>query len=204
MKQRILITIALISILAACIPEVSRSVKSPLARPHIIFEMRDVGAVYSPLHRANLPFVSSPPGPCNMNVTSTEVSSLFLNDAGQHRVNARCDTSLVKAAQHRADDMATRGYFSHNDPEGHTPNYWARTLGCRLPDWYPVEGNQIESIALNYPTAAEAWAAWLSSPGHRVHVLGELDFYAQQIVYGVGVSRSAWGTTYVLMSSPSC
>src|SRR3989344_6677305 len=31
---------------------------------------------------------------------------------------------LEKAAQMKADDMATKGYFAHNTPDGKTPWYW--------------------------------------------------------------------------------
>lgn len=183
--------------------------RSPLAR-EIVPTLPD-GLVYrlvrmaptSPLHKLNLPLVMKP-GECGMGVTASQLADLFVHDPNQQRVQPVCNIFLVKAAQRRADDMQARRYFNHTDPDGHTPNFWARTLGCNLPGEYPDEGNQIESIALNYPTAKEAWTGWLNSAGHRVHVLGEIQFFSDQRYYGFGYSVGNYGIVYVLMSSKKC
>lgn len=160
----------------------------------------------SPLHIINLPLVlkTDKPGECGMGTVSSQLAELFAHDPGQRRVNPTCNPALTMAAQHRADDMQTRRYFNHTDPDGHTPNFWARKFGCNLPSEYPTEGNQIESIALNYPTAKEAWTGWLQSASHRVHVLGELQFFSDQRLYGFGYSSGSYGIIYVLVSSQRC
>ena len=36
---------------------------------------------------------------------------------------------LNKAAEMKAEDMATHGYFAHTSPEGKTPWYWLEQVG---------------------------------------------------------------------------
>lgn len=203
------ILLVLVSCHAGVQPISPLALSSPLSR-EIAPTLPD-GLVYSPVKSAsnspltklNLPLVMKP-GECGLGVTASQLADLFVHDPGQRRVQPVCNIFLVQAAQHRADDMQTRKYFNHTDPDGHTPNFWARNLGCNLPGEYPGEGNQIESIALNYPTAKEAWTGWLNSAGHRVHVLGEIEFFSDQRYYGFGYSIGSYGIVYVLMSSPKC
>jgi uncharacterized protein YkwD len=51
-------------------------------------------------------------------------------------------------------------------------------------------------------TPQHAFDAWLNSPGHRKHLLGELDFYKQQTQIGIGyVVVDAKGNGYWLFWS---
>ncbi len=50
---------------------------------------------------------------------------------------------LEKAAQLKAEDMANRGYFAHNSPDGKTPWYWLEQVGYK----YTHAG---ENLAVNF------------------------------------------------------
>ena len=143
-------------------------------------------------------------GPCGMNLVAAGLARLFVADPGQQRLNPVCDARLVLAAQYRADDMVKRQYFGHFDPDGHGANYWVSHFGCKLPDYYPANSNNVESIALNYPTYGETWAALLLSKYHRIHVLGLIDFYKEQTFYGMGYSEGDYGKVYVIITTPKC
>lgn len=88
----------------------------------------------------------------------------------------RLDPELSRAAQAHAEDMARRRYLSHLSPEGErVPARIARTS---FGSWTACG----ENIAAGQPTAAEAVAAWMESPGHRANILSA--WYAEM---GVGV-----------------
>lgn len=71
---------------------------------------------------------------------------------------------LVAAAQLKADDMAERGYFAHQTPEGLQPWYFLDQVG------YPYAAAG-ENLAVNFSDSYEAHNAWLDSPGHRANIL---------------------------------
>jgi uncharacterized protein YkwD len=63
--------------------------------------------------------------------------------------------------------------------------------GIKLPngDGYSSDraANQIESLAHHGDgTPDGVLQAWLNSPGHRAHILGEGDFYSKQVRVGIG------------------
>lgn len=200
----------LLFFLAGCSMAPNFQPQSPMAQVQSPLPSLPGGIVYrsstvysGPQIRSFLPLVTVP-GECGMGPVASQIAKLFLEDPGQQRKNIVCDIKLVQAAQHKAEDMNARHYFNHTDLDGHTPNYWARAYGCTLPSNYQVEGNQIESISLNYPTAKLAWDGWLGSPGHRTHVLGTIPFFREQVHYGVGYVNGDWGIMYVIMTSPNC
>ncbi len=124
---------------------------------------------------------------CQPNAAETALAAQLASDPQQRRDGVQCSAKLAKVARERALDMATRGYFGHETPEGIGPNEQARAAGCQLPDIYPGgSANSIESIAAGYADADEAWSALMNSPSHRLHLLAEHDFYRDQTDYGVG------------------
>ncbi|CAN5647984.1 hypothetical protein BH10CHL1_BH10CHL1_30500 [soil metagenome] len=135
------------------------------------------------------------------NAQEQQVEALFRADPEQHRQNVTRDDILSSVARARAEDMATQNYFSHTSPDGHGPNYWVIQAGYALPSYYVADGNNIESIGLNYSTADEVWDAWKHSAGHRVHVLAEEDFYVTQTDYGIGYAESSNGRYWVLITA---
>lgn len=73
---------------------------------------------------------------------------------------------LIQAAQMKADDMATRGYFSHIAPDGKNPWYWFKQVGYN----YAAAG---ENLAVNFTDSKDVTEAWMHSPSHRSNIMGE-------------------------------
>ena len=72
------------------------------------------------------------------------------------------DPKLVQAAQGHSDDMAKRGYFGHDTPEGKKFYQRAGEAGTFA---------GAENIAGGQRTPEGALAAWLNSPGPRKNLL---------------------------------
>jgi uncharacterized protein YkwD len=83
-----------------------------------------------------------------------------VNNAGKLTVNA----TLERAAQLKADDMALKGYFSHNTPDGKTPWYWIEQAGYK----YEYAG---ENLAVNFTDSSEVHTAWTKSRGHFLNII---------------------------------
>ena len=84
--------------------------------------------------------------------------------------------------------MATRGYFAHVTPEGVGTNTLVERAGYVLPARYDhsLAGNNIESAAEGYASAAAAWRHWMGSPRHRAHLLGLEPWSRAQTEFGIG------------------
>ncbi|MFJ9941963.1 CAP domain-containing protein [Streptomyces erythrochromogenes] len=84
------------------------------------------------------------------------------------RVQAGCapvrsNPILTRAAQAHSDDMATRGYFDHNNPEGLDSGDRIEAAG------YDADGNN-ENLS-TYAIPESAVKAWMSGGGHREAIL---------------------------------
>jgi len=148
-----------------------------------------------------LPIVASGPAAWQPNTQELELETLFRDDADQQRPSPVRNDTLAQVARARAADMANRAYFGHETPEGYMANYLVESAGYLLPSYYPDNGNNVESIALNYSTAADVWRSWSQSAGHRPHILGEETFYAEQNEYGIGYVENAGGRYWVLITA---
>ena len=71
---------------------------------------------------------------------------------------------LDRAAQLKAEDMAGKGYFAHESPEGRTPWYWFKQVGYG----YTYAG---ENLAINFSDSINVVDAWMNSPGHRANIM---------------------------------
>jgi hypothetical protein len=116
------------------------------------------------------------------------LAEILVNDPSQQHPRLVENAILMRVAQGRARDMADRGYFAHADLNGYGPNYHARQAGYTLPEYYSkaADGNSIESIGAGFEQPIQAWEAWMESPAHKRHLLGEIDFFRDQDEYGVG------------------
>lgn len=85
---------------------------------------------------------------------------------GDHLSDLSFNALLEKAAQMKANDMAEKGYFAHNSPDGKTPWYWFREAGYD----YAVAG---ENLAVNFTDSKDVTEAWLRSPGHRANIMND-------------------------------
>src|SRR3989344_1751673 len=82
----------------------------------------------------------------------------------QHLSILTINSVLVKAAELKAEDMATKGYFSHTSPEGKTPWYWLEQGGYE----YQYAG---EKLAVNFSDSKDVTNAWMNSPSHRANIV---------------------------------
>ena len=73
---------------------------------------------------------------------------------------------LQEAAQLKANDMATKGYFAHDSPDGHDPWHWFSQAGYR----FSYAG---ENLAVYFTDSADVNAAWMKSPEHRANILND-------------------------------
>lgn len=87
---------------------------------------------------------------------------------------------LNKAAQLKAEDMATHGYFAHTSPEGKTPWYWFGQVGYS----YSSAG---ENLAVNFFESVDVAKAWMNSPSHRANIIKK-DFTE----IGIGVASGVY------------
>ncbi|MFT5065321.1 MAG: hypothetical protein ACI9TA_000935 [Reinekea sp.] len=98
------------------------------------------------------------------------------------------NAQLAAVARAHAADMARRGYFSHNSPEGSTSGGRASTAGV------PACGIG-ENIAQGQTSSTQVFAGWMASGGHRRNMLNP-----RMASYGLGRS----GDTWVLMLYQPC
>ena len=73
---------------------------------------------------------------------------------------------LQKAAQLKADDMATKRYFAHTSPDGKEPWYWLSLAGYS----YAYAG---ENLAVNFVDSSDVTNAWMKSPEHRKNIVNQ-------------------------------
>lgn len=108
-----------------------------------------------------------------VNLTNSERSVLGLGQL-------RTDPLLTAAAQAKAEDMAVRGYFSHNDPNGTPPWRWILDAGYD----YAYAG---ENLAVRFFDSSDVVDAWMQSPSHRANVVKSS--YAD---IGIGVAEGMY------------
>ena len=82
------------------------------------------------------------------------------NNVGTLKVNPK----LVFAAEEKAKDMVSRGYFAHNSPDGVTPWHWI----AKAEYDFAYAG---ENLAVNFDDSALVNDAWMNSPSHRTNIL---------------------------------
>jgi uncharacterized protein YkwD len=111
---------------------------------------------------------------------------------------------LAKAAYEKAKDMAERDYFAHIDPDGYGMNHKIDAAGFTLADYLlkSKTTNNFESIAAgtNRNTGKIMIQQLIidkgvSSLGHRKHLLGMTDFWANAEYCGIGFYKKP-GSTY--------
>ncbi len=71
---------------------------------------------------------------------------------------------LVEAANKKAQDMASKGYFSHVSPDGKIPWYWLDLVGYK----YGYAG---ENLAINFNESNDVLNAWMQSPTHKANIV---------------------------------
>ncbi|MGZ9933636.1 CAP domain-containing protein [Streptomyces sp. NC-S4] len=92
----------------------------------------------------------------------------------------RANPPLAALAGAFSLDMATRGFFGHEDPEGNTP--WDRATKAG------ISGLGGENIARGQGDAEAVMKAWMNSPDHKANILN-----CEFRTLGVGVHLAAGG-----------
>ena len=93
-------------------------------------------------------------------LTDETNSERSANDLSALQVNSL----LQVAAQEKANDMATNGYFAHTSPTGKTPWYWFANVNYE----FSYAG---ENLAINFSDSQDVTTAWMNSPKHRANIL---------------------------------
>ncbi len=98
-------------------------------------------------------------------VIASQVMSLT-NDAraAQKDVPLTDNKQLDAAAQAKANDMAAKGYFSHQSPDGKTPWDFISASGYN----YQYAG---ENLAVRFIDSKDVVNAWMASPTHRANIM---------------------------------
>lgn len=150
-----------------------------------------------------LPSIKVDSGPVAQSSDEDLLFNLIRDSDQQGRPQMKRHPLLDRAAYVKAKDMAEKNYFSHNSPEGKTPNEVVREAGFRLPDYYPQKGNNVESLSIGGNNPQDTLAGWFGSPHHREHVFGQNDFYRGHDCVGIGKATAQDGRNlYVFFSAP--
>jgi len=99
------------------------------------------------------------------------------------------DHRLDDAALRHARDMLSRGYFSHQSPEGKTVRQRAEAAGY---SWQAIG----ENIAEGQLSVAEVVKSWMESPDHRRNIL-DRDFTQHGLGVALGEGASGFQVVWV-------
>jgi hypothetical protein len=114
-------------------------------------------------------------------VLPSVLTNLTNEERKDNNVPPLTESSLLdQAAKMKAEDMATKGYFAHTSPEGHTPWYWLDQVGYN----YSAAG---ENLAVNFFESSDVSQAWMNSPSHRANIVKP--GYKE---IGIGVARGVY------------
>lgn len=96
---------------------------------------------------------------------------------------------LKRAAQRKAEDMAAKGYFSHESPDGRAPWDFMKAAGYE----YRHAG---ENLAIHFYDSSDVVSAWMASPTHRANIVKPV--YTE---IGIGIATGLYEgrqTTFVV------
>ena len=88
------------------------------------------------------------------------------NRQGSGLKNLKQNVLLQGAAQLKAEDMASKGYFAHTSPEGIDPWYWFDLVGYD----FVYAG---ENLAVNFIDPYDINKAWMESPKHKKNIIND-------------------------------
>jgi uncharacterized protein YkwD len=146
------------------------------------------GALATILACGGAPRISSPE-PTPPPPVAEEVAR-FAVLVNAHRLEAGCqalrwDEGVARVAQAHSADMAARGFFGHQNPDGKSPF-------DRLRDGGIAYSAAAENIAYGTSDAERVLALWLGSPHHRANI--ENCGYTRQ---GVGMVGGKWTQVFI-------
>jgi len=98
------------------------------------------------------------------NVYSTTLVDLTNKTrVAENLISLTINPSLEDAAQLKAEDMLTNGYFAHTSPAGITPWHWFTVSNYE----FLYAG---ENLAVGYTTSESVNNAWMNSPVHKANI----------------------------------
>ncbi|GAA1949209.1 sigma-70 family RNA polymerase sigma factor [Kitasatospora viridis] len=105
----------------------------------------------------------------DVSATQADYVRQVLDLVNTQRAQAGCgplatNGKLQLAAQRQSDDMASRGFFDHTNPDGAGPQQRIEAAGYQWSTWG-------ENIARGQRDPASVMASWMDSPGHRANIL---------------------------------
>lgn len=110
-------------------------------------------------------------GPATLAFSSAIIPENIISLTNESRKNfglkVLAENSILnQAAQSKADDMASKGYFAHKSPDGKLPWDFIESAGYN----YIMAG---ENLAVNFSRAENVSDAWMSSPTHKANILNK-------------------------------
>lgn len=100
--------------------------------------------------------------------TNTTRAGLLSSTNSQRASNGAAalslNSKLNSAAQSKASDMANRGYWSHETPDGEQPWVFFAAAGYN----YLAAG---ENLAYGYPDSSSTVVGWMNSPPHKSNLI---------------------------------
>lgn len=115
-------------------------------------------------------FVHSSPARWDVLAYATDLSSHeLLHSTNEQRArhgngSLKLNGNLSAAAQAKANDMASRNYWSHNTPEGNEPWIFIADAGYS----YKKAG---ENLAYGFTNSGATISGWMNSPSHKANML---------------------------------
>ena len=107
----------------------------------------------------------APQEPSGDQTFESEVVRLINEQRAQYGLSAlAANQELSQVARYKSEDMASKGYFSHESPTYGSPFQMMQTFGIS----YRTAG---ENIAYGQKTPAEVVNAWMNSSSHRANIL---------------------------------
>jgi len=132
---------------------------------------------------------------CGKNAQAIKLAQLIIESDNQQRTELICHKKLAEIAEIKAKSMAVANKIKHRI-DYTTPNQLLRKHGIVLPKNYLLFDNQVESIMGAVKTAQDSFDVFMTSPDHKIHLLGEKDFLLKQNHIGVGFFKDD-STKYV-------
>jgi len=102
-------------------------------------------------------------------MVSTILPAVIVADTNKEREEASLtplsrNDLLDVAAQMKADDMASKGYFAHYSPGGVSPWHWFNEASYKYV-------NAGENLAVHFTDSDKVVKAWMNSPTHRENIM---------------------------------
>lgn len=154
-------------------------------------------AANAPRSTIYLPLVAA-----NLNPVA-EFCRRLATDPRQQRSSLAICPSLAVAAERRACGLVNGDPWAHVDGAGVTPNEYARSAGCQLPEDYAPRGNNIESLCAGTADPAVILAALASSSKHAPHLFGH-GWFNHQRHMGIALGEGGYFGWYWVILLALC